>query len=97
MNLYKFASYDPYTTHSQIFSPGRLMQSTTFTLAQQLTDAVVHHPHLKQRQVHFQTKNGRVIINGSVDSYFQKQMAQEALRQIEGIKSIENQLEVVWS
>ena len=73
------------------------MQTTTFTLAQQISDAVVHHPHLKQRQLHFNTNNGRVIINGSVESYFQKQMAQEALRQIEGIESIENQLEVVWS
>ena len=71
------------------------MQST-FTLSEQITDAVVHNPHLKQRQVHFETDNGRVTLNGSVGSYFEKQMAQEALRRIEGIKSIENQLEVVW-
>lgn len=71
--------------------------TSTFTLAQQISDAVVHHPHLKQRQVHFHTNNGRVTINGSVDSYFEKQMAQEALRQIKGIESIENQIEVVWS
>ena len=73
------------------------MQSTSFTLAEQISDAVVHNPHLKQRQVHFETDNGRVIINGSVETYFEKQMAQEALRQIKGIKSIENQLEVIWN
>ena len=73
------------------------METTSFTLAEQMSDAVVHNPHLKQRQVHFETDNGRVIINGSVQSYFEKQMAQEALRQIQGIKSIENQLEVIWN
>ncbi len=73
------------------------MQLTTFTLAEQVQNAVVHHPHLKQRRVHFKTENGRVTLNGSVESYFEKQMAQEALRNIDGITSIENQLEVNWT
>ncbi len=73
------------------------MQTATFTLTQQISAAVVHHPHLKQRHVHVENNNGRVTLNGSVESYFEKQMAQEALRQIAGVDSIENQLEVVWS
>lgn len=73
------------------------MQSTAFTLVQQMSNAVIHNPHLKQRQVHFNNDNGRVTIQGSVESYFEKQMAQEALRKIKGIESIENQLEVIWS
>jgi hypothetical protein len=31
-----------------------------------------------------------------VDSYFQKQMAQEALRHVDGIDQISNELEVCW-
>ena len=73
------------------------MQLTSpITLAEQAHNAVIHNPHLKQRQVHFQAKDGQITIEGSVQSYFEKQMAQEALRNIEGITSIENQLQVVW-
>jgi osmotically-inducible protein OsmY len=73
------------------------MQSSTHSLAQQVYDAVIHNPHLKQRPVHFNTDEGKITIQGSVESYFEKQMAQEAVRHIEGIQSIENQLEVRWS
>ena len=68
-----------------------------FSLSEQVQQAVVHNPHLKQRRVQLQTENGRVTINGSVQSYFEKQMAQEALRHIDGVTAIENRLEVVWS
>ena len=66
------------------------------TITQQMADVVVHHPHLKQRQVHFDNRDGRITIKGSVNSYFEKQLAQEALRNIQGITSIENKLEVEW-
>jgi osmotically-inducible protein OsmY len=32
-----------------------------------------------------------------VSSYFQKQMAQEALRHVDGVAEIANELEVCWS
>ena len=66
-------------------------------LAAQIHSAVVHNPHLNHRQMHIKTKQGRVVINGTVDSFFEKQMAQEALRRIEGVKSIENNLEATWN
>jgi len=47
--------------------------------------------------MHIKNDAGRVTINGTVQSFFEKQMAQEALRNISGIESIENQLEVSWS
>ena len=71
--------------------------STTFTLFQEVQNAVVHNPHLKRRAVHFNTENGKVTIRGSVKSYFEKQMAQEALRKIDGVTMIINDLEVQWS
>lgn len=72
------------------------MQIMTFTLAEQVNQAVVHNPHLKQRRIHAKTESGQVTINGSVQSYFEKQMAQEGLRKIEGVTCIKNELEVTW-
>jgi len=66
-------------------------------LVQQIQNAVVHNPHLNHRRMHIKTKQGRVVINGTVGSFFEKQMAQEVLRNIEGIEQIENQLEVSWT
>lgn len=73
------------------------MSTTLPHLAQQIHNAVIHNPHLNHRKMHIKTKKGRVVIEGTVHSFFEKQMAQEALRNIEGIESIENQLTVTWS
>jgi hypothetical protein len=37
------------------------------------------------------------VLKGCVRSFFQKQMAQEAIRRIDGVESIENLLEVNWA
>lgn len=55
---------------------------------------VVHNPHVNQRDVHYRNRSGHVTIEGSVKTFFEKQMAQEALRNVAGIESIENQLTV---
>ncbi|MFM2095979.1 MAG: hypothetical protein RIS70_3103, partial [Planctomycetota bacterium] len=49
------------------------------------------------QQLRFEAADGRVVLKGVVRSYFQKQMAQETLRRIDGIVFIENDLEVTWS
>jgi osmotically-inducible protein OsmY len=51
---------------------------------------------LNQHQLHIKTEQGHVTIEGTVKSFFEKQIAQETLRKIEGVESIENQLEVTW-
>ena len=67
------------------------------SLEQQLSAVIVRHPHLYQRKVFFRSDQGHVVLQGRVKSFFEKQMAQEALRSIQGINSIDNQLEVNWS
>lgn len=67
------------------------------SLEQQLSAVIVRHPHLYQRKVFFRTDQGHVVLQGRVKSFFEKQMAQEALRSIQGINSIDNQLEVNWT
>jgi osmotically-inducible protein OsmY len=41
-------------------------------------------------------KAGYVTISGEVNSFYQKQMAQEAIRHVDGVQRIENRLEVNW-
>lgn len=65
-------------------------------LDSRISSAIERNPHLKQRKVHFETRDGRVILRGVVNSYYQKQMAQETLRRLEGVHHIENHLEVNW-
>jgi osmotically-inducible protein OsmY len=56
--------------------------------------ALERNPHLLGRTLRFETESGRVTLRGTVRTYFQKQMAQEALRRVEGVDEIYNELEV---
>ena len=51
-------------------------------------------PRLAYREVHCQAESGRLILRGRVRSYFEKQIAQELLRRVEGVGEIRNELEV---
>ncbi|TWT39389.1 BON domain-containing protein [Blastopirellula retiformator] len=58
--------------------------------------ALANNPHFAGRSFRFEHEQDRIVLKGSVSSFFQKQMAQEALRQA-GVDQIENQLEVNWA
>jgi len=70
------------------------MQSTNLPLVDRVFTALERNPHLTRRKFRFEAEQGRVILRGEVRSYFQKQMAQEALRHVEGVDEILNELEV---
>ena len=55
------------------------------------TSAYVNNHHLSVEET-----DGLVRLEGPVDSFFQKQMAQEALRRVDGVEQIENRLKVKW-
>jgi osmotically-inducible protein OsmY len=55
------------------------------------------NPYLPGRQLDFEMHQGKVVLRGTVGSWYQKQMAQEMVRSIEGVHQIENLLEVHWS
>lgn len=65
-------------------------------LVQRLDSAIKGNPHLTGHQVFCSEEGGTVILQGRVRSYYQKQMAQEALRNLEGVQRIVNDLEVDW-
>ncbi|MEX0979209.1 MAG: BON domain-containing protein [Pirellulales bacterium] len=73
------------------------MPNTECTLATRISSAIANSPHLMRRKVHFETEQGRVVLKGTVKTYYQKQMATEAVRRLDGVDHIENNLEVVWS
>lgn len=65
-------------------------------LFERIHDALSTNPYLPGRQVEVEANEGRVVLKGSVKSFFQKQMAQEAIRRIDGVETIDNLLEVNW-
>ncbi len=73
------------------------MSTVETHLDSMILKAIEKHPHLKQRKLRFERQDGRVVLRGVVSSYYQKQLAQEAVRRLDGIEQIENELEVEWS
>ena len=69
----------------------------TTPLFERIHEALTSNPHVPSRQVRVEATDGRVVLKGSVRSFFQKQMAQEAIRRIDGVQRIDNLLEVNWA
>jgi len=59
--------------------------------------ALSTNPFVPNRQVSIEAADGRVVLKGNVRSFFQKQMAQEAIRRVDGVQLIDNLLEVTWA
>jgi|SRR5687768_1815537 len=72
------------------------MTSDTSQLDQRVQSALTGQAGVPQRNLRFEASEGRVTLHGTVHSYYQKQMAQEALRSLEGVQSIDNKIEVSW-
>jgi osmotically-inducible protein OsmY len=59
--------------------------------------ALQQSPYFARRPLCCQAERGRVVLRGTVTSFYHKQMAQEILRRVDGVDRIENHLEVDWS
>jgi osmotically-inducible protein OsmY len=73
------------------------MPHSEIPLDDQVLSALERNPHVPGRNLRFETESGRVTLRGVVHTYFQKQMAQEAVRHIDGVDEICNELEVAWT
>ncbi len=73
------------------------MSSRQSTLADRVDSVITANPYLSGRTLRFEAEEGRVTLRGVVNTYFQKQMAQEAVRKVDGVLEIENELEVAWA
>lgn len=72
-----------------------MSNDTIICLEDRVQDVIDHNPYLTKKNLRCEASEGHVILRGQVRSYFQKQMAQESVRRVDGIVSIENCLEVV--
>jgi osmotically-inducible protein OsmY len=63
-------------------------------LEKEVNQAIELSPYLGRNALRCETAHGRVTIRGEVNSFFQKQMATEAIRKLRGIEEIDNQLTV---
>jgi osmotically-inducible protein OsmY len=71
------------------------MATATQPLLRRIRTALRQDPHL--RHLHVQPEHGEnesIVLVGRVESFFQKQLAQEMIRRIDGIGTIENRIEV---
>ncbi len=68
----------------------------TKTLNQRIDDAINNCPQTRRRRVNVESAEGRIRIEGSVDTFFDKQMVQEALKRVDGVEDIENLLTVTY-
>lgn len=76
---------------------GESIMATSASLAERVDSAITTSPYLFRRKLRFETVGGRVILQGVVKTYFQKQMAQEVVRRVEGVERVDNHLEVTWA
>jgi osmotically-inducible protein OsmY len=65
-------------------------------LIQRVDTAIKANPHLSGNQVYCQEQSGTVVLQGRVSTFFQKQMAQETLKRLDGVEKVINQLVVDW-
>ncbi len=47
------------------------------SLTTRISSALEHHPHLKHRKLRIEASEGRVVLRGTVKTYYHKQMAQK--------------------
>ena len=73
------------------------MSTFSPSLADRVDNALVTNPYLTGRTLRFETDGGRITLRGHVGTWYQKQMAQELIRRVEGVELIDNCLEVVGS
>ena len=73
------------------------MSPATLSLTDQIDRAIRSLTHIHGRDLRFDAADGEITLRGQVSSYFQKQMAQEAVRRVDGVRGIRNLIEVRWA
>ncbi|MCA9173206.1 MAG: BON domain-containing protein [Planctomycetales bacterium] len=77
-------------------TPATVTFDADIDLARRAEEILINSPYLNGQRLRLESHAGQLTLRGHVRTYFQKQMAQESLRRLEGISSIVNQLEVTW-
>jgi len=70
------------------------MSGSAPLLQDRIGSAIQDNPHLAGQTLQIEMRPGRIVLRGVVRSYYQKQVAQEVVRLVDGVGRIENQLHV---
>ena len=54
------------------------------------------HPLFRRRRLAVTGGKGHVVLTGNVTSFYEKQVAQEFIRRCEGVRQIDNRIEVTY-
>jgi len=65
-------------------------------LFNQIRVALIASPYFSSHEVQVETSDGHVRLQGTVGTFYQKQMAQELVRRVDGVEIVENKLQVNW-
>jgi osmotically-inducible protein OsmY len=57
---------------------------------------IVHQPHLSAQRIWCDFDDGNLFLRGQVPSFYFKQLAQEAVADLEGVNQVVNEIEVLW-
>lgn len=57
---------------------------------------ILHQPHLTMQRIWCEFERGCLFLRGQVPSYYFKQLAQEAVVDMEDVHQVVNEIEVVW-
>jgi osmotically-inducible protein OsmY len=63
-------------------------------IVEQAQERLQATPYLSFRDLRCDYRHGLLILRGRVESYYEKQLAQEAVVRMEGVAQVVNQLEV---
>lgn len=66
-------------------------------LLDRISAAIDSSPHIAPGKIRVESgDSGQVRLHGKVQTFFEKQMAQETIREMAGANQIENRVEVTW-
>ena len=69
---------------------------TTIRLQELVHSTLARSPYLSGKNLRIEMSDEGVVLRGVVRSYYQKQIAQESIRSIEGVRQVRNELQVAW-
>jgi len=78
-------------------APAEAKPASPSPLQEAVTAALASSPYVVGGRVRIEAGGGRVRLHGDVGTFFEKQMAQEVVRRIDGVEQVENLLQVAWA
>jgi len=71
-------------------------RSPSQRIAEEAEARLRNDPHVNRRHISCECHQGVLLLRGELPSFYEKQVAQEAVKGVEGIAGIVNDIEVTW-